>query len=211
MVIVCSPNNPTGSLLPPADVARLCGEADALVVVDEAYHEFAGQTVAPLLHDHPNLIVLRTFSKAMAMAGLRVGYLMASPELVAEIDKARLPYNLNVFSQAAALAVLGDPAAVESSVARLVRARDGLFRDLASIPRVRPYRSHANFILFALEGRAPADVFRALHERGVLVRDVSATAPLSACLRVSVGTDEENAAFLAALRSAMTTDAKEQA
>jgi histidinol-phosphate aminotransferase len=206
VLIVCSPNNPTGSRLPSADVARLCAETDALVVVDEAYHEFAGQSVAPLLHDHPNLIVLRTFSKAMAMAALRVGYLMASPELVAEIDKARLPYNLNVFSQAAALAVLGDPAWVESSVARLVRARDGLFRELASIPGVHPYPSQANFILFALEGRAPADVFRTLHERGVLVRDVSATPSLSTCLRVSVGTDEENAAFLAALRSAMTTD-----
>ena len=207
--IVCSPNNPTGSLLRLADVARLCRETDALVVVDEAYHEFAGQSVAPLLHDHPNLIVLRTFSKAMAMAGLRVGYLMAAPELVAEIDKARLPYNLNVFSQAAALAVLGEAAVVESSVAGLVRAREALFRDLASIPGVRPYPSHANFILFALEGRAPARVFRALYERGVLVRDVSATPSLSACLRVSVGADEENAAFLAALRSVLETDAKE--
>ena len=88
-------------------------------------------------------------------------------------------------------------------VARLVRARESLFRDLASIPGVRPYRSHANFILFALEGRPPAEVFQALYERGVLVRDVSATPRLSDCLRVSVGTDDENAAFLAALRRAM--------
>jgi histidinol-phosphate aminotransferase len=92
---------------------------------------------------------------------------------------------------------------VEANVARLVRAREALFRDLAGIPGVRPFPSHANFILFALDGRRPADVFRSLYEQGVLVRDVSATPRLSDCLRVSVGTDEENAAFLAALRRAM--------
>ena len=203
VVIVCSPNNPTGSVLAPDDVARLCRETDALIVVDEAYHEFAGQSVVPLLHEHDNLIVLRTFSKAMAMAGLRVGYLLASPELVAEINKARLPYNLNFLSQAAALAVLSEPGPVEAAVARLVRARESLFRDLGAIPGVRPFRSHANFILFALEGRAPAAVFQALYEQGVLIRDVSASPRLSECLRVSVGTDDENAAFLAALRRAM--------
>jgi len=211
VVIICSPNNPTGTALSPDDVARLCRESDALVVVDEAYHEFAGQSVVPLLHDHGNLIVLRTFSKAMAMAGLRVGYLLASPELVAEVNKARLPYNLNFLSQAAALAVLSDPGTVEANVARLVRARESLFRDLAAIPGVRPFRSQANFILFALEGRAPADVFRSVYEQGVLVRDVSATPRLSDCLRVSVGTEEENAAFLAALRRAMAPATKERA
>jgi histidinol-phosphate aminotransferase len=203
VVIVCSPNNPTGSALPPKDVARLCEVADALVVVDEAYHEFSGQSVVPLLHDQSNLIVLRTFSKAMGMAGLRVGYLLASPELVAEVNKARLPYNLNVFSQAAALAVLGEPGLVADGVAGLVRARDALFRDLAALPGVRPYPSRANFILFALEGHAPAAVFRALQEEGVLVRDVSGSPRLAQCLRVSVGTDDENAAFLSALRRAL--------
>jgi histidinol-phosphate aminotransferase len=147
--------------------------------------------------------VLRTFSKAMAMAGLRVGYLLASPELVAEVNKARLPYNLNFFSQAAALAVLADPAPVEAGIARLVRARETLMRDLAAVPGVFPYRSRANFILFALEGRPPSEVFAALYEKGVLVRDVSASPLLSRCLRVSVGTEDENAAFLAALRHAM--------
>jgi histidinol-phosphate aminotransferase len=211
VVIICSPNNPTGSHLAPAEVARLCRETDALVVVDEAYHEFAGQSVAPLLHDHGNLIVLRTFSKAMAMAGLRVGYLLASPELVAEVNKARLPYNLNFFSQTAALAVLSDPGAVEKAVARLVRAREALHQEMAAIPGVRPFPSQANFILFALDGRAPADVFQSLFAEGVLVRDVSATPALSDCLRVSVGTDDENAAFLAALRGAMIKEGKGRA
>ena len=209
VVIVCSPNNPTGGVLSADDVDRLCRETDALVVVDEAYHEFSGQTVVPLLREHPNLIVLRTFSKAMAMAGLRVGYLLASPELVAEVNKARLPYNLNFFSQGAALAVLADPVIVEAAVARLVRAREEMLAALGRIRGVRPYRSRANFILFALEGRAPGDVFREMYEGGVLVRDVSSSAGLGACLRVSVGTDEENAAFLAVLRSAMARPGKD--
>ncbi len=203
VVIVCSPNNPTGTALAPDEIARLCRDTDALIVVDEAYHEFSGQSVVPLLPAHPNLVVLRTFSKAMAMAGLRVGYLLASPELVAEVNKARLPYNLNFFSQAAALAVLDDPRVVQDAVARLVRARDALFTELAAMPGVHPCRSRANFILFALEGRLPAEVFAALYAEGVLVRDVSATPRLHDCLRVSVGTEEENALFLDALRRAL--------
>ena len=140
VVIVCSPNNPTGTVLAPDEVARLCRETDALIVVDEAYHEFAGQSVVPLLHEHGNLIVLRTFSKAMAMAGLRVGYLLASPELVAEVNKARLPYNLNFFSQAAALAVLSDPGPVEATSRGWCGRASRFSGDLAAIPGVRPYR-----------------------------------------------------------------------
>ena len=203
VIIACSPNNPTGTALAPDDVARLCRESDALVVVDEAYHEFAGKSVVPLLADHPNLVVLRTFSKAMGMAGLRVGYLLASPEIVREVNKARLPYNLNFFSQMAALAALEDEALLRAQVERIATDRDELFRRLAHVPGVRPFPSRANFILFELEGADPKAVFEAIYERGVLVRDVSATPRLSRCLRVSVGSEEENEAFLSALRHAL--------
>ncbi len=203
LLIACSPNNPTGTALPVDEVARLCAESDALVVVDEAYHEFSGRSVAPLLREHSNLVVLRTFSKAMALAGLRVGYLLAAPELVAEIDKARLPYNLNFLSQAAALAALGEREALHATVRRLVALRDELFRGLASIPGVRPVPSEANFILFELAAAEPKAVFEALHREGVLVRDVTAYPRLTRCLRVSVGSEEENARFLLALRAAV--------
>lgn len=203
LVVVCSPNNPTGSVLEPEDVEALCAAAPGLVIVDEAYHEFSGRSVAPLLERHANLVVLRTFSKAMAMAGLRVGYLMADPTLVREIDKARLPYNLNFFSQAAALAALADPAPLREGVERIVAARQELFRRLAHTAGVRPYPSQANFILFELEEADPRAVFEALWKRGVLVRDVSAYPRLSRCLRVSVGSDEENEAFLTALRQTL--------
>jgi histidinol-phosphate/aromatic aminotransferase/cobyric acid decarboxylase-like protein len=204
VTIVCSPNNPTGTSLAAGDVERLCRESDSLVVIDEAYHEFAGRTVVPLLERHPNLVVLRTFSKAMALAGLRVGYLLASPELVREIGKARLPYNLNFFSQAAALAALEEKDALATSVRRLVAERERLRARLADVPGVRAFPSDANFFLLECLSADPKAVFASMLRRGVLVRDVTSYPMLGRCLRVSVGTEAENDAFLHALGTALT-------
>jgi histidinol-phosphate aminotransferase len=190
-------------VLPRAEVERLCRDGDGLVVVDEAYHEFAGESVVPLLDAHPNLVVLRTFSKAMSLAGLRVGYLLAHPELVREIDKARLPYNINFFSQMAALAALEEPAELALNVERLVRLRDALFADLKRIRGVRAFPSRANFILVEIEEATPRAVFESLYAAGVLVRDVSGYPRLGRCLRVTVGTEAENEAFLDGLRRAL--------
>jgi histidinol-phosphate aminotransferase len=203
LTIVCSPNNPTGGVLDLAELARMCAESDGLVVVDEAYHEFSGQTAVELLPHHKNLVVLRTFSKAMGLAGLRIGYLLAAPELTREINKARLPYNLNFFSQAAALCALEEWPALRDNVERLIAARDELLHRLYRIPGVRPYPSRANFIVFEIAQHDPKQVFEALHERGVLVRDVTSYPRLSRCLRVSIGSDEENERFLTALRHAL--------
>ena len=203
VTIVCSPNNPTGGVLAVGDLRRLCAESDSLVVVDEAYHEFSGQTAVPLLSEHANLVVLRTFSKAMGSAGLRVGYLLASPEIVREVNKTRLPYSLNFFSQAAALAVLDEAPALSEVVGRLIALRDQLARDLAALPGVRVFPSRANFILFELSEKDPRRVFEDLYTRGVLVRDVTAYPRLERCLRVSVGNQDENAAFLRALRESL--------
>jgi len=203
LTIVCSPNNPTGGLLPADEVSRLCEDGDGLVVVDEAYHEFSGQTAVPLLARHPNLVVLRTFSKAMGLAGLRVGYLLASPEIVREVNKARLPYNLNFFSQAAALAALDEWEALRANVEKIVAAREDLLHRLYRVPGVRPYPSKANFILLELAEADPRAVFESVYRRGVLVRDVTSYPRLQRCLRVSVGAEPENEAFLAALRHAL--------
>jgi len=203
VTIVCSPNNPTGSSLSLADVERLCRDGDGLVVIDEAYHEFAGETVVPLLERHPNLVVLRTFSKAKALAGLRVGYLMASPDLVREIDKARLPYNLNFFSQLAALGALEESEALDRTVAGIVAERERLLSRLADLPGVRAWPSRANFFLLELLSASPRAVFESLYRRGVLVRDVTAYPTLSRCLRVSVGTPWENETLVRALGTAL--------
>jgi histidinol-phosphate aminotransferase len=205
VALVCSPNNPTGCVFPGEELRRLCSDSDGLVVVDEAYHEFSGQTAVPLLRDHPNLVVLRTFSKAMALAGLRVGYLMASPEIVREVNKARLPYNLNFFSQCAALAALDERGLLAASVVRLVESRTRLFAALQRIGGLRPYPSRANFLLVEIRSCSPQEVFRHLLRNGVLVRDVTSYPRLGRCLRISVGSEEENARLLRGLQDALAT------
>ena len=203
LTVVCSPNNPTGGVLATAEVRRLCEEEGGLVVIDEAYHEFAGESMVPLLETHPNLVVLRTFSKAMGLAGLRVGYLLSSPALVREINKGRLPYNLNFFSQMAALAALDGFAELADRVRQLAEERERMLALVGDLPGVRAHPSRANFFLIELEEADPKAVFEALYRRGVLVRDVTAYPMLSRCLRISVGSPEENDAFLHALGSAL--------
>ena len=176
--------------------------AKGLVLVDEAYHEFSGQTAFPLLSDYRNLVVLRTFSKAMAMAGLRFGYMMAHPEIVREINKSKLPYNVNIFTLAAAEAVIEKRSVLDRGIATLIQERDRVFTELQKRPSLRAYPSKANFIL--MKTAKPArNLFDALYQQGVLVRDVSSYPLLDRCLRVSIGTPEENNRFLKALDQAL--------
>jgi histidinol-phosphate aminotransferase len=205
VTILCSPNNPTGCSVSLDDVRALCAESDGLVVVDEAYHEFAGVSAVPLLAEHENVVVLRTFSKAMALAGMRVGYLLASPALVVEINKGKLPYNINFFSQLAAMATLDEWPLLEERVARIVAERAALAQAIGSLPGVRVYPSDANFLLLELATRTPKEVLEAVFAQGVLIRDVSSYPMLERCLRVSVGSPEENAALVAALEEALGT------
>jgi histidinol-phosphate aminotransferase len=200
VIIICSPNNPTGCVIDRVDLVSLLEASRGLVVVDEAYFEFSGQTVVPLLEQHPNLVVLRTFSKAMALAALRVGYLLASPELVREVAKAVLPYNLNVISQTAAEVAVE---MYESQLQPLVRAicaeRDRLYREFATIPGLVPLPSRANFMVVR-SAVHPKQVFAALLKRDILIRDVSGYPMLADYFRVNVGTPEENDLLLSALR-----------
>jgi histidinol-phosphate aminotransferase len=201
--ILCSPNNPTGCSVSLEDVSALCEDTDGLVVVDEAYHEFSGVSFVPLLESHPNLVVLRTFSKALSLAGLRVGYLMASPALVVEINKGRLPYNINFFSQLGAMAALDEWPLLEERVRRIVAERARLADAIGALRGVRVYPSDANFLLVEFAGRTPKEILDAVFARGVLVRDVSSYPMLERCLRVSVGSPEENSALVAALEAAL--------
>ena len=199
VTIICSPNNPTGCVLAEKDLVALLNASRGLIAIDEAYHEFSQQSVVPLLHEHENLIVLRTFSKAMAFAALRVGYLLGSPELVTEIRKAVLPYNLNAFSQLAAeVAIEKYSTLLGPTVEAIVAERERLYRELSEMKGLAPVVSKGNFMLVRA-GRDVRQIFDELLKRDILVRDVSGYPMLREYFRVSVGTPEENDQLLRAL------------
>jgi histidinol dehydrogenase len=199
VMILCSPNNPTGSRVDEKDLICLARSFKGIVVVDEAYQEFSGKTVVPLLNELPNLIVLRTFSKAMAMAGLRVGYFLSSPELTREVHKATLPYNLNVFSATAAEVACEKYELIQPTVDKIISERERLFNLLQAIEGVEVVPSQANFML-AKTPVKPKEIFEELLSRDILVRDVSKYPMLADYVRISVGTPEENDKLIAALK-----------
>jgi histidinol-phosphate aminotransferase len=204
VVVICNPNNPTGTMLERPALLAILKAARGLVLIDEAYHEFSGQTAVPLLSEFRNLVVLRTFSKAMAMAGLRFGYLLTHPEIAREINKGKLPYNVNIFTLAAAEVVIENRHALQEAITTLIRERDRVAAALQQRPGVQVFPSKANYILMrtAISAR---ELFEGLYVQGVLVRDVSAYPLLQNCLRVSIGTPEENNRFLHALDNALET------
>ncbi len=202
VIVLCRPNNPTGTAIPLDGVKRLASGTNALVVVDEAYHDFANDNVLPLLFDHENLVILRTFSKALRAAGLRIGYLIGHAPLVTQVGKAMVPFNVSLMAREAALAILRNRELLIEGNQTIIEGREVLFQELAAMEGITPVPSQANFICF--RAKVPAQVlFDALLERGILVRNVSHYPMLSDCLRVSVGTNEENRAFMNALKASM--------
>ncbi|MBI4483909.1 MAG: histidinol-phosphate transaminase [Acidobacteria bacterium] len=200
LVVVCSPNNPTGGILAPDALEQVVRGCPGIVVLDEAYFEFAGMSGTSLLPRFENLVIFRTFSKAMSMAGMRIGYCLGHPALVAEMAKTKLPFNLNLFCLAAADVVLERPELLERRVRDIVSERERVSSALKRIPGVTVYPSYANFLLFETV-HPPATVYQGLLSRGVLVRDVSRHHLLARALRASVGTPAENDQFLTALKS----------
>jgi histidinol-phosphate aminotransferase len=200
LVIICSPNNPTGCVIKDEDLKELLSNFSGLVILDEAYHEFSRQTVVPLLKQFNNLVVLRTFSKAMAMAGLRVGYLLSHPDLVKEIAKAKLPYNLNFFSLTAAIVAMERFELLSPIIDNLISERERLFQELSKINGLRPIPSQANFIL-TKTSIAPSELMSKLQSQEILARDVSRYPMLNNFVRFSVGTVGENNELIANLKS----------
>jgi histidinol-phosphate aminotransferase len=200
VVMICSPNNPTGNAQDP----HIIGAAAELVpselfIVDEAYIEFGGESMAPLVRRFPNIVVVRTFSKAFALAGARIGYCLASPQVVEDLRRVRLPYHLSALTQAAGLVALRHR---EDALAILDAVREQRDRILAALPRlsVQAFPSDANFVLFRPPGDAAA-VWQGLLDRGVLVRDFTSAIP--GALRVTAGTPEEVDLFLSALEEVL--------
>ncbi len=202
-IFLAYPNNPTGNLWDEAEIGELIALAPGLLVIDEAYAPFAQRSLLHLLGEFPNLLVMRTLSK-LGLAGLRLGLLIGAPEWLGELDKVRLPYNINVLTQASAEFALAHRAVFDEQTRRVREAREALYGELRALPGIVAYPSDANFILFRVTPGEAGRVCAALREGGVLIKNLDpAGGALADCLRVTVGLPEENRVFLELLRGAL--------
>ncbi len=203
VTFLCSPNNPTGGAETVESVRTVLGLVPGLVAVDEAYGQFAPSSALELVESQPRLVVVQTFSKTWAMAGLRLGYVVADPSVVTSLSNVALPYHLDALKQAAGRLALGFSDEMRARVAATVNEHGRVAASLGELP-LEVWPSDANFILFRVRSRDASDVWKGLLEHSVLVRDVSGWPMLEGCLRVTIGTRSENDRFLAALADVLS-------
>ena len=199
LIFLCSPNNPTGNSLDREEMVRLLHTFEGIVVVDEAYIDFASQpSFLPELENYPNLVVLQTLSKAWGGAALRLGMAFASPAIIGLFNKVKYPYNVNLPAQREALALLNKPEQMEAQRQKVLEERERLRRAFEAAPfQYKVYPSDANFLLVEV-GRAN-EIYAALVEKGVIVRNRNSVSLCRGCLRITVGTVDENTLLLQAL------------
>jgi histidinol-phosphate aminotransferase len=205
LIWIAFPNNPTGNAFAVADIERILRAAPGLVVIDEAYQPFAGSTFMPRLAEFPNLVVMRTVSK-IGMAGLRLGYVCGRPAWIDEFNKTRSPFNINVLTEAVAIKLLQNKKVLDAQAAQVLAERERVRPELERLPGLTVYPSAANFLLVRVAGGKGAGTraFERVRAQGVLVKDFSGGHPLlDNCLRLTVGTPEENRILVAALREAL--------
>ncbi len=203
IIILNSPNSPTGQMLSTVDVETIISSTDAIVLVDEAYIEFAAQpSVVSLLEKYDRLIILRTFSKAFSLAGLRIGYLLARPGLCAELKKPKIPFTVNNFSALAAITLMKNSNVISEKILYIKKQMEFLFDNLSRISKVKVFPSQTNFLIFRVNQNAET-IFKHLLRENILVRDISAYPMLENMLRVNAGTEQENKAFISALSSCL--------
>jgi histidinol-phosphate aminotransferase len=201
VVFIAYPNNPSGNLFDENAIARIVAAAPGLVVIDEAYHAFARKTFMTRLPEFPNLIVMRTLSK-LGLAGIRLGYAVGRPEWIREFDKVRSPYNVNSLTHVVAERILAHHDVLDAQARSIVAERARLDAELRRLPRISVFPSDANFILVRVPD-APA-VFEGMRRRGVLVKNLHTGVPLlEGCVRLTVGTPEENTRCLAAFSQSL--------
>jgi histidinol-phosphate aminotransferase len=198
LTFLAYPNNPTGNCFRREKIKAILEASSGIVVVDEAYFHFSGKTFLPLLDRHENLVILRTLSK-VGFAAMRIGLLIGSPDLVHELDKVRLPYNLNALSQAAAGFYLEQEDVFLKQAAEICRWRGELFSAMKALPGIHAYPTEANFIFFSCDFDADR-VYRELMRRGILIKCMSAPGTMKGVMRVTVGSREENTEFLEVLK-----------
>jgi histidinol-phosphate aminotransferase len=211
LIFLSSPNNPTGNCYSSEKMLRIIDLTSSLiarysslslVVVDEAYQPFSSETgFLPFLKDYKNLVIMRTLSK-IGLAGLRAGFLIADEEIIKEVNKVRLPFNVNSLSQTIAGEALKDRKTLQSRIKSIISEREKLFNKLSEIEGIKPYPSEANFILFRIKN--PDRIYQALLKKGVLIRNMKGA--VDGCLRVTVGTPEENRVFLSALKKVISIE-----
>ena len=202
---LCNPNNPTGIIEPRANLETMLAHTTGVVVVDEAYAEFSEWSAIDMVSEDKPLAVTRTFSKTLSMAGLRVGYVVAPKQMIADLEIAVLPYHLDSFKQAATIAALGYVSEMEQRVDLIKSERARIFAAISDMD-CDVWPSGSNFILFRPRSTVASAVWQRMVDSGVLVRDFSTTPRLTGCLRVTVGTPDENSAFLGALSTALSTN-----
>lgn len=202
LVFLAYPNNPTGNLFSADAVAQIIQAAPGLVVFDEAYYAFASNSFIPQLARYPNLLVMRTFSK-LGMAGLRLGFLAGSAAWLRELEKLRLPYNVGVLPQIVAVKLLAHHEVLLQQAEQIKQDRAKLYQQLSEISAVKVYASEANFLMFCVADATA--VFNGLKQRGVLIKNLNGGHPmLQDCLRVTVGTPQENMKFITALQETLS-------
>ncbi len=202
MLIFASPNNPTGTAIGIDKIEEIVRVKNCLVVVDEAYYEFHRLTCRRLLDRYSNLLIIRTFSKAFGLAGVRLGYLLCQPDIAKQIAKAKLPFSVGIFQQISAQYLLTKKKFVRGIAQKIVAEREKVFNTLKVFPDIVPIPSRANFILFKIKNSSSARLFEELSKRGILVRRFN-NPDLDNMLRVTIGKPEENEEFLRALNQIM--------
>ncbi|MEW6096812.1 MAG: histidinol-phosphate transaminase [bacterium] len=196
IVFIAYPNNPTANCFSKEKVLRIVEESKGLIIIDEAYFEFSKETFLPLINSYDKVIILRTFSKAFGLAGLRIGYLIANQAVVSELFKVKLPYNLNSFSQAVATCAMENfRYLLQPQINKIMVQRERLYSFLKGIDGIIPYPSDANFILFKTLNIPANTLFSDLVEEGILIRNLSEEG-IANCLRVTIGSEVENNIFM---------------
>ncbi len=204
LIFLAYPNNPTGNLWSKNDIHKILNKSQGIVVVDEAYGPFAGDSLTDVLVKNSNMLLLRTASK-LGLAAIRFGWLAGDAKLIAEFNKIRLPYNINQLTQLTMEFALDNYALFAEQAETIRSLRGSLFGHLSAIEGVKPYPSEANFILIKMLSRDAGEVFDNLLEQKVLIKNVSKQAGLGQCLRVTVGSKEENKIFCDALNGALNS------
>jgi histidinol-phosphate aminotransferase len=204
MIFLCSPNNPTGMVLGEGQLEEILGKAGGMVLLDEAYAEFAGTSAINLVADHQNLVVTRSMSKFFSLAGLRVGYCIAGSDIVESLEKVRQPFSISTIGEAAATAALREVPYYEKNGKRLLSERERLLEKISEMPGLDPYPSRANFLMVRVDPGL-GDIVESLMSMGVLVRDLSGLSGLEGPhIRITVGTPGENKILLSSLKDAIS-------